>query len=177
MKYFWLIFIVLSPGLWAADGIYLSTSLFPVYGSGNSEAKSSLLGTGISGVGGVRLKNIGFEMGAKRFTTTNKQLGDDKYETEVKDAVFFGGGRFFLSDIFSLKASLSMHYIEMDIYQDSAHLKNDEEDGEYLGLYGGMGIMHPIGKNLDLYYESTLFPVPDIGFYFIDIELGVRIYL
>lgn len=169
--------ILLSFKTLAADGVYFAASLLPVYGSGNDDSKSSMLGIGVSAVGGIRIKAAGFEMGVKRLTITNKELGDDKYDSEIKNSAMFGGGRLFISDIFSLKAGVAMHYIEMDLYQGSTHLTDEEDDGEFFGLYAGMGIMHPINNRTDLYYEATLMPVSDIGMYFVDMELGIRFYL
>ena len=79
--------------------------------------------------------------------------------------------------IFSLKAGLASHMVEMDIYQGPTDLKSAEDDGEYIGIYGGMGIISPMNKQSDLYFESTLYPVSEISIYFIDIEIGVRFYL
>ena len=56
-------------------------------------------------------------------------------------------------------------------------VKDLEDDGNFIGPYAGMGIFHPQKSNIDFYYESTLYPLPDTGFYFIDIELGIRFYL
>jgi len=177
MKSIFIIILLFTSSAFAREGIYLSTSLFPVYGSGTSSEKSSLLGSGISFTGGLRLRSLGLEVGAKRFTTSNKQLGDDKYETEIKDSIFYGGGRLFLSEVFSLNLGLAIHYVEMDIYEGSNHLKSEEDGGESLGIYAGMGIMHPLARNLDVFYESTLYPISDIGLYFVDMQLGIRFYL
>ncbi len=161
----------------AGDGIYLAPSLFPVYGSGGDAGKSSMLGTGIAITGGLKLKNIGIEVGAKRFTLSNEEIGDKSFDSEIKDSIFFGGARLFLNNIFSLKAGLGIHHFEMDLYEGNVHLTNDEQDGSSLGLYGGMGIMHELNKTTDFYYESTLFSVPDVDMYFIDIEVGLRFFL
>lgn len=178
MKNLILIHILLtSLNVFARDGVYIAAGAVPIYGSGDKEETSSLLGTGISASGGFRLSHMAFEMGLKRLTVTNKELGNDKYETEVKNSTFYGGGRLFFDHIFSLKAGIASHNIEMDIYKGPNHLKNKENDGEYIALYGGMGILTPLHKYSDLYFESTLYPISDIGMYFIDIEVGVRLYL
>ncbi len=49
-------------------------------------------------------------------------------------------------------------------------------NGSYMGLLGGMGINHEMGP-MDFYFESTLFPIPDIGMYIVDFEFGLRFYL
>lgn len=178
MKNLFILFcFVLSSNVFANNAIFVAAGAVPMYGSGEEDATSSLLGTGISLSGGLRIGSIAFEAGLKRLTVTNDEIGDDKFSTEIKNSIFFGGARLFFDQIFSLKAGLASHKVEMDIYQGPVHKKSEEEDGEYIGIYGGMGIVSPMNKVTDLYFESTLYPVPDIGIYFIDIEIGVRFYL
>lgn len=171
------IMMFMTQASFAKNAFYLAAGAVPMYGSGEGDETSSLLGTGISIAGGVRFGPTAFEGGLKRLTVTNDEIGDDKYSTEVKNSIFFGGGRLFFDEIFSLKAGISTHMVEMDIYQGATHLKSKEDDGEFFGIYGGMGIVTPMSKFSDIYFESTLYPVPDIGIYFIDIEIGMRIYL
>lgn len=101
-------------------------------------------------------------------------MGDSKYDSELKNSLFYGGGRLFLSKVFSLKGGLTISNIEMSLHQGSTRLTSEEEDGEYIGFYGGMGILHPLNAQTDFYYEATLYPVSDIGFYFVDFEFGFR---
>lgn len=177
MKILFALLSIISFSTYAADGIYLSASALPIYGSGNDESTSSLLGTGVAVTAGVRLINLAFEGGVKQLTVKNKELGNDKYDTEIKDTVIFGGARLFFNEVFSLKAGLSSHRMDMDIYQGQTHLKSKEDDGEHFGVYAGMGILTELSRTTDLYVESTLYPVSDIGFYFVDMEIGIRFYL
>lgn len=177
MRYLTLILLCLSLTSFAGEGVYFGAAFSPTYGSGETSAKSSLSGIGVGISGGVRIQSVGIEFGAKRFTLTNDPMGDSSYDSELKNSLFYGGGRLFLNKIFSLKAGLAMHQVEMDLKQGSSRLTSEEEDGDYIGLYGGMGILHPLNQSTDLYYEATLYPVPDIGFYFVDFEFGLRWYL
>lgn len=175
-----ILFLLLSitiTSAYAKNAFFLAAGAVPIYGSGDSDEISSLLGTGISVSGGLRLNTAAFEIGLKRLTISNEELGNDKYSTEIKNSIFYAGGRLFFDEIFSLKAGISSHIVEMDIYKGASHLKNLENDGDYLGLYGGMGIVTSLNNYSDLYFESTLYPVSDIGIYFIDIEIGYRFYL
>lgn len=178
MKIFSLfILLVFSHHTFAKDGVYLAAAAVPIYGSGSADAKSSLLGTGIALTAGLRIQNVGFEGGVKRLTVTNSELGNDDYDTEIQNAILFGGARLFFSNIFSFKAGLSSHNLEMDIFKNGTRLESAEDDGEYFGIYGGMGIVSPMTKETDLYFESTLYPVSEVDIYFIDIEIGLRFYL
>lgn len=174
---FLLIILISTSNLFAKDSFYLSFGAAPVYGSAEGDSKSSLLGTAISFAAGARFKATAFEIGVKRFTISNDELGNDSYDTEIKNGIFFGGGRLFIDNIFSLKAGLASHNIEMDVYKGLTHLTSEEDDGEFIGLYGGMGIVTTLNKKSDLYFESTLYPISDVGLYFIDIEIGVRFYI
>lgn len=173
-----ILMLIISLNAFARDGVYIAAGGdIPMYGSGNSDSTSSLLGTGISATGGVHLEHVALEFGFKQLTVTNHELGNDKYDSEIKNSVFYGGGRLFFDQVFSLKAGIASHSVAMNIYKGGTHLKDEENNGKYLGLYGGMGILTPLCKYTDLYFESTLYPVPDIGIYFIDIEVGFRFYL
>tara|TARA_Y100000385_G_C12851013_1_gene533082 strand:- start:24 stop:317 length:294 start_codon:yes stop_codon:yes gene_type:complete len=87
--------LVLSSSLFAKDSVFIAAGAVPMYASGDGDAKSSLLGTGISVSGGLRFGAAAFEIGLKRLTVTNEEIGDDKYSTEIKNSIFFGGGRLF----------------------------------------------------------------------------------
>lgn len=178
MKTLLIFFTFTLSGLVMADqGIYLSASGNFTYGSGSGDEKSSLIGPGVSLTGGLKIRSFALEGGVKRFTLSNTQIGNDSYETEIKNSLLFGGVRVILDEIFSLKAGFVSHNIEMDIYEGNQHLTNIEDDGEYFGLYGGMGIVNKLNRKLDFFFESTLYPVSDINFYFVDIEVGLRFYL
>jgi hypothetical protein len=179
MKTFGIIlFILLNPLITnASEGVYISTTLLYTYGSGEHDSKSALLGTGVSITGGLKVQAASFEFGIKQVSLSNESIGNDSYDTIIKDSIFFGGGRLFLSKIFSLKAGLASHYLSMDISKNNSNRNDLEDGGNFLGTYAGMGIFHPINNSLDFYYESTLYPIPDTGLFLIDMEIGIRLHL
>lgn len=173
MKIFWIILLTSIQAL-ASNGMFVGGALAPSYGSGGGSELSSMLGLGVGISGGIKYKAIAFEIGAKRFQLDNEQIGNKDYDSKLINSMFWGGTRFILDDVFSLKLGFASHFVEMDLYKDGQ--KRDDEDGNYLGFLAGMGIVHP-QSGYDFYYESTLYPMPEIDFYIVDIEVGIRYFL
>lgn len=174
--YIFILFFLPST-LWGQSGIYIAPAMNLAYGSGSGDSKSSLLGPSFALAAGMRANNIGAEMEFKQIKLTNSQIGNKDYDTEIYDTIFSGGVRFFLQNVFSIKLGLSQHFVEMNINKDGQSLDNEEEDGQFFGFYGGMGIIHQFTKDSEVFLESTLYPVPDIDMYIVDMQLGLRILL
>lgn len=177
MKLLFGLFIIIFYSDCFAQAIFFSPSLNFTYASGGDEEKSSLIGTGFGIGGGIRYGTSVFEIDVKRNKVSSGQIGSKDYDTTIYDTIFSGGFRLILNEIFSIKAGLANHYIEMDIYESGVKKKDLESDGEYLGFYGGMGILHQLSHFSELYLESTLYPLPDVDMYFVDMQFGLRWYL
>ena len=173
-----ILILLFSFTTFAGEGVYIAPSLGLTYGSGGDESLSSLLGNHVGVVGGHRLGNFAFELGIKRVNMTNESIGNDNYDSEVTNDMYFGGVRAFLSDIFVLSAGLVSHNLDMEVKNDSGtRLKNKEDDGSYLSFYAGMGIQHDLNNSMDFYWEGNLFSIPDINMFNVEMTLGLRFYL
>jgi hypothetical protein len=169
---------LMGPFLLAAEnGLYFSPSASLMYGSGSSDSQSSLIGPGVALSGGLRFNSTAVEVELKRVNTSNLDIGDKTYETTIHDTIFSSGVRLFLNRILSIKMGIATHFVEMDIDKNGVKQTNDENDGEYFGLYGGMGIMQEFTSNIHGFLESNLYPIPEIDLYFIDMQIGFRVYL
>jgi hypothetical protein len=174
-----LIFILLfSFSVFAGKGIFIAPSLGFTYGSGGHDSLSSMLGNHVGVTGGQRIGNFAYELGIKRMNLTNESIGNEDYDSEITNDMYFGGVRAFLSDIFVLSAGLVSHNLSMEIKDDDGdRLKNKEDNGSFFGFYAGMGIQHELNNNMDLYWEGNLYPVPEISMFNVELTLGLRIFL
>ena len=176
MKIIYIFILLFSFKSWGQN-LYLAPALTMGFSSGDSEAKSSLLGPGIALSAGARFGVSMFEIEYKRFKFSGSQIGSPDYDTQVYDSIFSGGLRVLLNNIFSIKAGLAIHHFEMDIFKDDIRQENIENEGEFIGFYAGMGIAHNISKMGQLFLESTLYPVSEVNLFIVDMQVGYRIYL
>lgn len=168
-------FFFITAHLHAKNAMYFSATMLPLYASGNHASKSALLGTGFGVSGGVRLGTAGFEISGKRFKVESEHIGDKDFDTRIFDSLFATTARLYL-DKFNLKFGLAMHNLDMEVSKNNSRRKDLEDNGTYVGLLGGMGINHEMGDT-DFYFESTLYPIPDVDLFIIDFGIGLRFYL
>jgi hypothetical protein len=176
MKYFYLFFMFFSSFAFCETGLYTQILGSASYSNSENNGMSALTGSAIGISGGIRMNTVGFELTAKRFSLNNEAIGDSEYSSKLKDSTFSGGIRLFIQNRFSFKLGIIFHNLEMDIFKNDIRQKQDEYDGDFFGLYAGMGINHKISRELDFYLESNLYPVPQAKFSLIDFEFGLRLY-
>jgi hypothetical protein len=170
--------LIFSINSYANNGYYLSIGAAPTYGSSADNSKSSMTGIGITAAGGIRMNNLALELVLKQIAVDNSGIGDENYDSEVKNFMGGIGTRMFMGDFLCLKAGVVNQSFTMDIYRDNQHLSNKEFDGSTFGFYVGMGGNVKMDKMTDIYFESTLIPSgQDADMYFVDIEFGLRLYL
>lgn len=157
--------------------LYFSTSAVAMYASGSPESLSSLFGPSVALAGGFRMNTMAIEIEFKKVNLSSTQIGNKDYDSTVSDGLFSTGIRLFPNRIFSLKAGISTHFIEMDISKNNTKQSEDESDGEFFGLYAGMGITREFTPLIHGFLESTLYPLPDINIYLVDMQIGLRFYL
>ena len=161
----------------ASHSLYIAPSAVSMYGSGESTALSSLFGPSVALAGGLKFHSAAFEFEFKKINLSNESLGDEDYKTQLQSSIISIGTRLYLNRLFSIKAGLAEHFVKMNIEKNGESKPNEESDGEYFGFYGGMGIMRDFTPQLQGFLESTLYPIPEIDIYFVDSQLGIRIYL
>lgn len=159
------------------SGLYFSTSAVAMYGSGSPESLSSLFGPGVAMAGGFRINSIAAEIEFKKVNLSNTQIGNKHYDSRINDSLFLTGFRLFPNRIFSLKAGIANHFIEMDISKNHVKQSDNESDGEFLGFYAGMGISREFSQSIQGFLESTLYPLSEINIYLVDMQIGLRFYL
>jgi hypothetical protein len=177
MNYLFIILFVLCPLGHAKSGLYAQLLGSGVYSTSELTSLSSSTGSGIGISGGIRMNTIGIELTAKRFSLNNQAMGDDNYSSTIKDSTFSGGIRLFIDNSFSFKLGAIFHNLEMDVHKNSVRRADEESDGDFYGIYAGMGINHQISSDIDFYLESNLYPIPQAKISLIDFEFGLRMYI
>jgi len=178
MRLLYLFFILVLPlSLQAKGQFYSAISMGPSYVTGNENAYSSLIGTNLSLQGGLQINSASLEFGAKRLQVSSEGVGSKDYETKVINSLFNLGTRLWFDRVFSIKASLVVHHLEMRVYKNDLRQKSMEVDGEFLSWYAGMGFLTQLNSTLEFFIESSINPLIDQRMYLIDIEAGLRFYL
>jgi hypothetical protein len=172
-----LLIFIFSFSVQANERFYFAASMGPSYITGNEDAASSLLGTNLSLAGGFKLKEVSLEFGGKRMQVSSEGVGSKDYETKLSNSLFNLGARVWLDQVFSLKAGLVVHHLDMTVYKNDTRQRSMEVDGDFLSWYGGMGFLAVLSRNSEFFIESSIYPLIDQRMYFIDIEAGMRFYL
>lgn len=172
-----LILLIVSFTVFARDTIYLAPHLGGTYASSSEDAYASSLGSHIGITGGLRQGRFAFEAGIRRSNLDNDNGGNDDYDSELINDMYFAGLRIFLNDSFVFNGGLISHNLDTSVKKNGIRRKSDEQDGSYMSFYLGMGMQHELGGDMDIFWEGSAQPLSEVDIFMIEMTLGMRIYL
>lgn len=178
MKHTFLIILLFSVAkVSARDRFFTSLSLSPVYGLGSEDSDSAFLGPGFEFNLGYKKQKYSYELAYKQFKIKNDEVGHDGYDSKLVNSVILVGSGFRYSNDTYLKAGLASHNIVMEVLKGTSRLKNDEDTGQFLSIYGGGGYIFKKSDSNQFFIESNFFPVLDIEITFFDFKIGYTFLL